>query len=153
MTETPLPPVAELVPHAPPMLLLSRVVWASAESLCAEARVDAHGPFGDGLQVPAWIGIEYMAQAVAAWAGCKASRAGGGPKLGFLLGTRRYRAHCPGFEHAAVLQVQVRCELLGESGLGAFDCAIMDHERVLAEARLSVFEPPDAYAYLSEDPA
>lgn len=144
----PLPAIETLVPHRPPMLLLSRVLNVHGDELVAEVVVDAGGAFGNGLQVPAWVGIEYMAQAVAAWAGQRSLRRGGTAKLGFLLGTRRYHAHCAAFEHGRRLQVEVRCEVLGDNGLGAFSCRICDAAAVLAEAQLSVYEPDDAMAYL-----
>jgi predicted hotdog family 3-hydroxylacyl-ACP dehydratase len=147
-----LPDIQAVVPHRPPMLLLSRLLAADGDCLQAEAQVDANGPFGNGLQVPAWVGIEYMAQAVAAWAGLRSLRAGGGARLGFLLGTRRYRANVAAFEHGQCLQVEVRCELLGDNGLGAFSCRLVEAAATLAEAQLSVYEPADAFAYLQETP-
>lgn len=150
MGEQTFPPIELLVPHRAPMLLLRRVLEAGDDHLHAEVRVDAKGAFGNGLQVPAWVGIEYMAQAVAAWAGLRAMRAGGSARLGFLLGTRRYQAHCAAFAHASLLRIEVRCELMGDNGLGAFACRILDQERELAAAQLSVFEPADADVYLKE---
>ena len=53
-----------------------------------ELVVPEAGLFVEDGQVPAWVGIEYMAQAIAAWAGCRARAAGKPPQLGFLLGSR-----------------------------------------------------------------
>jgi predicted hotdog family 3-hydroxylacyl-ACP dehydratase len=92
--------------------------------------------------VPAWVGIEYMAQAVAAWSGAKARKVGGSPRIGYLLGCRRYEAAVPVFEAGAELVVHAQCELTAENGLGMFDCRIEQDGRVLANGRLSVFEPP-----------
>lgn len=144
------PPIESLLPHRPPMLLLRRVVHTVDDLLVADLQVDASGPFGDGLGVPAWVGIEYMAQAVAAWAGWRSYQSGGEPRLGFLLGTRSYTAHCARFEHGAVLEVAVRCELMGDNGLGAFQCRVGPADQPLAEARLSVFEPPNAQDFLEQ---
>jgi predicted hotdog family 3-hydroxylacyl-ACP dehydratase len=48
----------------------------------------------------------------------------------------------------------VRCELLGDNGLGMFDCRIhADGEREMATARVSVFEPEDGGAYIAAAPA
>ena len=49
-----------------------------------------------------------------------------------------------------VLEVQVRSELIGENGLGMFECQIRQQgsEQVLAQARISVYEPEDGSAYI-----
>jgi predicted hotdog family 3-hydroxylacyl-ACP dehydratase len=111
-------------------------------------RVPADAVFGDAAGVPAWVGVEYMAQTVAAWAGCRARERGAEPSIGFLLGTRRYQAEIERFPAGAVLRVEARCELMGDNGLGMFACRILQQEQVLASANISVFEPPDAAAYL-----
>ena len=98
--------------------------------------------------VPAYVGIEYMAQAVACWAGCQARMRGLPPPLGFLLGTRRYASHVPMFTCGHVLRVEARRELMGDNGLGVFACRILQGDMELAAANISVFEPPDAAAYL-----
>ncbi|MNR45943.1 hypothetical protein D3C85_1648500 [compost metagenome] len=46
------------------------------------------------------------------------------------------------------MRVEVRCELIGSNGLGMFDCQVLEHDRPLARARISVYEPEDGAAYL-----
>ena len=94
-----------------------------------------------------------MAQAIAAWAGCRARHAGRAPSIGFLLGTRRYTAHQPFFAAGSCLRVEANCELLGENGLGMFACRILAGATELAVANVSVFEPRDAMAYLESGEA
>jgi predicted hotdog family 3-hydroxylacyl-ACP dehydratase len=84
-----------------------------------------------------------MAQAVAAWSGARARTGGGSPKIGYLLGSRRYEAAVPLFAAGAELRVLAQCELTADNGLGMFDCRIEHDGRVVASGRLSVFEPPD----------
>ena len=85
-----MPDIRSLVPHAGAMLLLDRVVSADADNLLAEVRIRSDSLFCNGDGVGVWVGIEYMAQAIAAWAGYIARSRGEPVKLGFLLGTRRY---------------------------------------------------------------
>ena len=131
------------VPHRGVMSLLDTVERCDDESIVARVRVPAAGLFSAADGVPAWVGIEYMAQAVAAWSGARARSGGGSPKIGYLLGSRRYEAAVPVFPAGAGLQVFAQCELTGGNGLGMFDCRIECDGRVLASGRLSVFEPPD----------
>jgi predicted hotdog family 3-hydroxylacyl-ACP dehydratase len=130
------------VPHRGGMSLLDAVLRHDGESIVARVRVPARGLFATPQGVPAWVGIEYMAQAVAAWSGARARATGGSPRIGFLLGSRRYEAAVPLFEAGAELLVHAQCELMGDNGLGMFDCRIEQDGRVLASGRLSVFEPP-----------
>jgi predicted hotdog family 3-hydroxylacyl-ACP dehydratase len=131
------------VPHRGAMNLLDSVAHCDEQAIEARVRVPADGLFTDAQGMPAWVGIEYMAQAVAAWSGARARVGGGSPRIGYLLGSRRYEAAVPFFEAGAELQVFAQCELMSDNGLGMFECRIERDGRVLAGARLSVFEPPD----------
>ena len=130
------------VPHRGAMSLLASVAHRDELSIVARVRVPAQGLFVTPDGVPAWVGIEYMAQAVAAWSGARHRTGGGSPRIGYLLGSRRYEAHLPMFPIGAHLHVLALCELMGDNGLGMFDCRIEHDGRLLASGRLSVFEPP-----------
>lgn len=136
-------PIEHFVPHRGAMSLLSRLVAVDAEQALAEVDITPSSQFAQDDGVPAWVGIEYMAQTIAAWAGARSRRAGGEPAIGFLLGSRRYQAEVPVFAAGQTLRIHTRCELIGESGLGQFACQIEDVTgALLAEAMVSVFEPP-----------
>lgn len=142
--------IENYVPHRGVMLLLDRLLQADADSAVAQLTVPRDGLFLQDAGMPAWVGVEYMAQTIAAWAGWQALQRQQPVKLGFLLGTRKYQAHCSHFGPGTVLDVQVRSELVGENGLGVFDCVIRQNggEQVLAQARISVYEPEDGNAYI-----
>jgi predicted hotdog family 3-hydroxylacyl-ACP dehydratase len=146
------PEIRELVPHSGAMLLLDRVLSADAENLCAEVAIHADSVFYDAgsAGVGSWVGIEYMAQAIAAHAGYLARLAGAPVRIGFLLGARRYEAQLPLFVDGSVLQVHVQQALQGENGLGAFECRIEMAGAVLAQATITVFQPEDAKQFLQE---
>lgn len=132
-----------LVPHRGAMRLLDRVIEVDEEQAVAEVDVPFDGLFVRDGAVPAWVGIEYMAQTIALWAGARAVQAGGPPRLGFLLGSRRYEARRAAFPSGVSLRVEARCELIGSNGLGVFDCRIVMDGDTVATARVSVFEPPE----------
>jgi predicted hotdog family 3-hydroxylacyl-ACP dehydratase len=124
------------------MSLLSRVLQADDAQALAEVDVPVTSLFSRPQGTPSWLGIEYMAQTIAAWAGARARRHGQVPQVGYLLGTRRYVATEPWFTPGATLAVQVRCELTGSNGMGQFSCTIVDASgRELARAMVSVYEP------------
>jgi predicted hotdog family 3-hydroxylacyl-ACP dehydratase len=149
-----IPPIASLVPHKGAMLLLDRVVAADAETLQAEVAITPQSRFAGEDGVGSWIGIEYMAQAVAAYAGyhaaAGAAESATPPKVGFLLGTRRYTAARDRFPFGSTLQIHVQRLLQAENGLGSFECFIDDGAERIASAMLTVFQPPDLATFLQE---
>jgi predicted hotdog family 3-hydroxylacyl-ACP dehydratase len=134
--------VEELVPHSGKMVLLNRVIEFDEESMVAEVIVRDDGMFGDGNAVPAWLGVEYMAQTIAALGGMKRRLAGKPLNLGFLLGTRRYDCNVPLFDVGSVLTVSVK-RLLEDQGLGVFECRITA-DGISASAKLNVYQPDSA---------
>lgn len=142
------PPIRTLVPHAGPMVLLDQVLSADEENLCAEVTITAASLFYADDGVGAWVGVEYMAQAIAAHAGYLAQRDGAQIKVGFLLGARRYEAQVPAFAAGSVLHVHVHRALQAENGLGAFECRIELQGVTVAMATITVFQPADVNEFL-----
>jgi len=148
-----MPAIEDVVPHRGSACLLDEVLHWDEDCIEAALVVPADGVFVGPGGVPAWIGIEYMAQAIAAWAGCRARREGRPPRLGFLLGSRRYSSTRPLFPSGTRLLVHARRELMGDNGLGMFACRIEADGETWVEANVSVFEPADARAYLESGQA
>jgi predicted hotdog family 3-hydroxylacyl-ACP dehydratase len=140
-------PIEQLLPHAGRMILLDRVLTWEAERIVCERVVRRGDAFVDATGLPAWAGVELMAQAIAAWNGCQVLAAGGGVRPGFLLGTRAYRADVIAFPLGAKLTVETVRSFHDEDGMGAFACRIYA-PGMHAEARLTVFSPPDPTPYL-----
>ena len=140
-------PIEQLLPHAGRMVWLDRVLEWDAERVVCERTV-RRGDLevtSDGL--PAWAGIELMAQAVAAWNGCQVLSAGGQVRPGFLLGTRAYQADADVFPMGSRLRIEAIRTFHDEDGMASFACRITADD-VQAEARLTVFSPPDPAPYL-----
>jgi predicted hotdog family 3-hydroxylacyl-ACP dehydratase len=134
-------PIADLLPHAAPMVLLDRVTGWTDDSLTAVVTITQDTRFATSNKgVPAHIGIEWMAQACGAFAGMQAKTTGQPVQLGFLLGTRDFTADRPWFTTGETLSVSVRRVFL-ESGMAVFDCQIVANEATCARARLTVFQP------------
>jgi len=132
--------IAGLIPHSSPMILLDRIIDFDEHTLSAGLVVRDDGLLGNDKTVPAWAGIEYMAQAVAAYAGIKSKRAGEPIKLGFLLGTRRYTSNVASFDVSTALTVQVK-NIIQDDKLGVFDCKIYG-TGIEISANLNVYQPP-----------
>ena len=148
------PPITELIPHRLGMVLLKRVLSVQHDTLCAEVIIDRSDLFFDvqNNEIGAWVGIEYMAQAIAALEGYLAAQRGEPVQVGFLLGSRRYEAHCAGFAPGSILHVQVHRILEHDNGLGAFECQITAaaNAQLLATATVTVFKPDNVQQFLKK---
>lgn len=145
--------VAELVPHSGTMSLLDTTLHCDRKSLIAQVTIGPHTLFASERGVPAWVGIEYMAQSIAAFAGVRAREAGEEIRIGFLVGTRKYHCNVPYFPLGTRLLIEVTEELRGDNGLGVFICRITSAPNsatmIAAEANLNVFQPDDAEEFLN----
>ena len=111
-------------------------------------------PHADGcLQlngVPNYVGIEYMAQSIAALAGVEALLRDDIIRVGFLLGTRKLQMHLDRFALGESYRTQVTRLYQEESGLAVFDCHIYHQDTLVAQANVNVFQPQDIHAYIDE---
>ncbi|PWE47939.1 hotdog family protein [Pseudomonas prosekii] len=143
-------PLAELLPHAGDMILIEQILSFDDEQIRTRLTVKPGGLFNraDG-SLPAWVGIELMAQSVAAYAGCHARARGDAVELGFLLGTRKFECNVEHFPAGTELSIHGVRSLEDDSGMGVFECHI-NAPGIHATARLNVYRPPQAAHYLQE---
>jgi predicted hotdog family 3-hydroxylacyl-ACP dehydratase len=90
--------------------------------------------------VPAWAGIELMAQAAAAHSGGNAQRSGGAPRRGMLLGTRHYQAQVAWFAEGSRLVIHDAREFGATGAMAACRCQIEIDGVTRAEATLITYE-------------
>lgn len=132
--------ITEILYHAPPMILIDRVEAYDRETVASVVEITAGSPFMEGEQVPAYVGIEYMAQSIAAYSGIKARNAGCDPRIGYLIGSRNLMLACPGYAIGDKISVTVHL-VYDEAPMAVFDCTIHRAEKLVAEARLNVYQP------------
>jgi predicted hotdog family 3-hydroxylacyl-ACP dehydratase len=148
MSETE-PHIDEFVVHRPPMRLLDRIVSVTDTDASAELVVRSDNPFFETERgIPAYVGLEMMAQAIAVIDGAQRRNSGLPAKLGFLLGCRRYSARCESFPLGARLIVTVN-KVFGEGEMLAFDCRIDDEQGEAATANIKVYAPANPQDFLS----
>ena len=135
-------PIVELIPHSPPMVLIENILNYEENSLTADISIAENCKFyvNDIQGVPSWAGIEYMAQAIAAFAGIQAKMINEPVKLGFLLGTRKYNMFEKSFQVGERYQIHAKQLYVDSSGLASFDCFIAADTKQIVQARLNVFE-------------
>ncbi|MGH8273254.1 MAG: 3-hydroxylacyl-ACP dehydratase [Gammaproteobacteria bacterium] len=140
-----LPAIAELLPHGPEALCLdAATVYVPGER--SEARLHVRPDlwlYDDDLGgIPAWAGIEIMAQTLGVYVGMDARDAGSGPQVGYLIGVRHFRAAVPLIPNGMELRVEARRRYSEQYGLGRFDSRIFAEDKELVRANLTVWRPP-----------
>jgi predicted hotdog family 3-hydroxylacyl-ACP dehydratase len=140
-TSATLPAAGELVRHSGTMLLIGRLTEASETHAVSEVAIDEGSTFyREGRGVPAYVGLEYMAQTIAAYDGVERRRTGKPPEIGFLLGTRRFEASRPWFEAGETLRIRVDMTF-NDNGMAAFDGVITVANEERARASINVYRP------------
>ncbi len=135
------PELGDLVPHSGPMLLLREVCEHDAEqTTCTADPTDSRLFLDDHGVVPAWVGLEYMAQCAAVHGGLVGRAAGESPRAGLLLGTRKLELAADCFRPGQQLRVSARRVHAGSQML-SFACEILDDQtkELLASARINVY--------------
>lgn len=137
MTAAGYPPIADLVPHGPPMLMLEELVrWAPGEAECRmTVRDDA--PFVAEGRVDAILTMEYMAQCVAACLGYEAFRGGVGVRVGMIVAVREMALEVPHIAVGTALRVLAR-RIRGNDLLSHFEGEVWAGEERLASATMTL---------------
>jgi predicted hotdog family 3-hydroxylacyl-ACP dehydratase len=147
--------IANFVPHRAPMILIDRVLEHQENSLDTATKItSASAYFDDTIQgVPNYVGIEYMAQSIAALAGVEALLRNDRVRVGFLLGTRKLVMHLDNFTLGKTYRTRVSRLYQEDTGLAVFDCQIFDEQTLVAQANVNVFQPQDTLAYINDSQA
>jgi len=146
-------PIADVLAHRPPMILVDKLLDYHATGGRCRVTITPQSAFydTDSKGVASYIGSEYMAQTIAAYAGALALDNDKQVKIGFLLGTRKYETFTPLFELGDELEITVLELIQEESGLSVFDCIIKRAEQVVAQAKINVFQPDEPEQFLKEN--
>ncbi|MDF2042567.1 MULTISPECIES: hotdog family protein [unclassified Pantoea] len=138
-------PAALWLPHAAPMLLLDQLIAVDEEHVHCQVSTSADGVLAPFLtpqgELPAWFGVEMMAQTVGVWSGWHAKQ--GGATLippGMLLGGRGWRADQPYFHANVTLDIRMTL-LMRDDRMGSFEGDICYGPQRLASGRLNTWQP------------
>ncbi|MGF1748685.1 hotdog family protein [Vibrio cionasavignyae] len=141
---TSLPPIEQLLPHDAPMILVDRVIDVQDESVHCQVDIGDHHLFFDPATqtTPAYVGIEFMAQSVAAWSGFHAKSKGETPPIGFLLGSRRYQVDYEHFKQGQTLDIHAE-KVIEDSGMAVFSARLELNGEQIASCQLNVYVPSE----------
>ncbi len=137
-----------LLPHAGPMVLLDEVLAVGDETVRAVVTVRRDGLFAGPHEagVPAWVGMEYLAQAIAVWSGFHERARGRSVHPGFLVGARSFHSSVGTMPYGVVLTVEAERLLEDGEGIGVFDGRVTG-AGVEQTVRLKVYLPEDPDRY------
>ncbi len=133
-------PIEQVLPHARPMILLDEIEAFDGDRLDASVEIRRESRFIRSQGMPAHVVIEYMAQACSAFSGVEGLEAGQPPRVGFLLGTRAFRAERSWIEVGERLAISVSLVFRDED-MGVFDCRAAAGSDEIAFAQLTVYQP------------
>ena len=149
----PITNVAPLLPHSGCMVLLDSITDYGDHHLTATAAIGEDHILLQNGRLPCMLGMEIMAQGIAAWSGAHALDRGEPVRLGFLLGSRKLTLGVSEIPVGTVLDIHITLSLEDNLGMGVFDCSlncrqpapghehIMPPGTVLLSGSLNVFSP------------
>jgi predicted hotdog family 3-hydroxylacyl-ACP dehydratase len=141
----PFPPVADLVPHELPTLVLEELVHWELGAATLRFTVREHGLLVHDGRVDACAALEWMAQGAAACLGHEAFRGGEGVRVGMVVGCRKLLLRRDHFLVGEPLVVAVR-RTRGSDFASTFEGEVRDrtNETVATAAMTLVHGAPPA---------
>lgn len=145
--------IAQVLPHVGRMLLLDELLEQNDEGITTALTIRPDSVLCDGVSgVPAWVGMEYMAQTACAFSGVSEVRDGLRPSISALLGTRSYRANVPVFALGTRMTVTAQLLVRDDDNLAVFACTIRDAatQAELAVGDIKAIRPANIHALIEE---
>ncbi len=139
MTAASFGPVADYLPHRPPMLLIDEVVEMVGDRIVCRTTIHPDCVFAIDGQVHPSAMIELVAQVCAIAVGVRASRAGNPPKLGLIIGCREVAFDIDSFAVGDDLVITVN-KVFGQTQLAAFVGTVHRRDALCATIHLSVVD-------------
>ncbi len=142
--------VENLLPHSGDMVLIDKMLEYGDDYGVSGVKVRTDSKFYDQdiNGIHSEIGLEWMAQTIAAIAGITALQNNKPVQVGFLLGSRKYEPTTSVFKLDEEFVIQVQQLYREENGLGAFDCSIRQGNKLIAESKLNVYAPDNVEKFL-----
>ncbi|VAW89707.1 hypothetical protein MNBD_GAMMA17-875, partial [hydrothermal vent metagenome] len=119
--------VSSLLAHEGSAILIDRVISCGASDLVALVEHKKKSLYSDAQgNVPIWVGLEYMAQTICAFAGVVSLQSNKPIRIGLLLGARKYSVFAPQFTKNSPVEIKVEEVFRDETNLAMFGCEIRD---------------------------
>ena len=150
--------VADLLPQSGPMVLIDGLLSIDSETVTTFTTIRDDGLFSlPDNTVPAWVGIEYMAQTIAAFSGYHCLMRGEPIRLGLLLGTREFNSVHSEYTCGTVLHIHAKKIIESANDMCVFDSTISlagknnTDSMQSAQAKINLLIPKDLDAFLNNN--
>lgn len=149
MSEKLNPSPEELLPHASPMVLIDKLVELDQQVVKSQVVIQSDSMFIEEDGVPAYVGIEYMAQTVGLMSGMVSVQKAEAVGIGFLIGAPAFETHIDYFPVGMELEVVME-HYWGDDQLMQFEGKIYEIGKSipLVEGRLSLLKPKDENEFM-----
>ncbi len=134
------PSLEELIPHRGSSVVLERLTEFEPPRATCEIVLNETFPYYVDGQVQAVVGVEMLAQAVAAFVGMTRRESGEPARPGYLIGVPRAELYAPHLPLGVPLRACIE-KVWHEGPAGSFSGRLLVGTKPLVDARLSVFEP------------
>ena len=145
---------SDLLPQKPPMEFISAIESFDIQTQCLTARVDIKDTdllFQKDINgVPGSVSLEYMAQSIACFIGCKDICITGRTKAaaGFILGSRDLHIMTNVYRAGESYYICVQ-SLFCDDNMASFECEITDKNgSVIATGNVNAFRPDDLQTFM-----
>lgn len=146
--------ISDLLPHRPPMQLITSVESVDFDTQKLVARVDITTNdlmYDETIGgVPSWISLEYMAQAIGCFIGAAdiEKNPTNKPSVGFILGSRKLSVHIPTYLAGQSYFVHVE-SVFCDKNIANFECQIYNSDNnLVASGAINVFRPDDIKQFM-----
>ncbi len=134
--------IQNLIPHRYPMILIDKVLSVEEDKIRCEVKIRRDSFLCENNRVPSYLGVEYIAQSIAAFGGAQNYEKTRAPQVGFLLGVRGYKSSRSYFNVGEVLTTQVRAKFF-EGSLGSFSGDIFIDGKHIVRTDMTTFRPDE----------
>ena len=145
---------SDLLPQKPPMEFISAIESFDMQTQDLTARVDIKDTdllFQKDINgVPGSASLEYMAQSIACFIGCKDIHITGQTRAaaGFILGSRDLHIMTPVYRVGESYYIHVQ-SLFCDNNMASFECEITDKNgSVMATGNVNAFRPDDLQTFM-----
>lgn len=143
--------IGQVLPHVGHMMLLDELLSHSDSDVVTAVTIRRDSMMCDGLNgVPAWVGMEYMAQTTCAHSGVFEVRTGLQPKISLLLGTRSFRTNVPYFPIGSHLIVSAELVMRDDDNLSVFNCRILCNDQEWSRCDIKAIHPDNVHALIEK---
>lgn len=133
--------VTKFIPHRQRMVLIDEIENISKEEFIARVNITTDSLLYTEAGVPSYCGIEYMAQAIAAYNTIYYT-SNQKIKIGFIVSVRNFQTQTTHFKFGDQLEISVIPVLIVQNS-GSFTCTITCNNEEVASARITAYVPTE----------